>query len=136
MSQASQNETGELAKSLTKKTLVLTVAVAAALYLVGQAAWARGVGLGGLASVINILVMAKLLHRVFTPGADRNMGWQLASQGIRFGVMAAALGVALVFPARFTPLATAAGLFAVQITIYLDRFLLSRLATAHNLGSR
>jgi hypothetical protein len=70
--------------------------------------------------------MAWLLPRVVEPGRG-TPGWSLISLVLRLGLMALALALALVFPARVSVFACAAGLFLVQFTLLSDRLLGGRL---------
>ncbi|MCB2228853.1 MAG: ATP synthase subunit I [Desulfarculaceae bacterium] len=114
-------------KQVITRALLFAVGAALVLVLVGQAPWARGVALGAVASVANFLVMAWLLPRALDPARRRGQAFTVVSVALRFGLMAAALAVALSMPARVAPLAVAAGLFMVQFTLLSDRFLGGRL---------
>jgi len=109
------------------RALLLTVGGAIILTLTGQAAWARGLALGGLVSAVNFLVMAWLLPRALDPARRRGQAFTVGSVALRFGLMAGALAVALSMPHRVAPLATAAGLFMVQISLLSNRLLGGRL---------
>lgn len=114
-------------RQVITRALLFALGGALILTLAGQAAWARGLALGGLASVVNFLVMAWLLPRALDPAQRRGQAFTVASVALRFGLMAAALAVALAMPQRVTALATAAGLFTVQFTLMSDRLLGGRL---------
>ncbi len=113
----------EFAKTVIKHALFYTLAVAAVLLFCGKPSWARGLGLGGLASGINFLAMSLLLPRAVLTGGRSGQGWGALSLGLRLVLMGVAFGVALAMPQRFAPAACAVGLFAVQLTIFIDRFI-------------
>ncbi|MBU1273747.1 MAG: ATP synthase subunit I [Proteobacteria bacterium] len=114
-------------RQVITRALLFALGGALILTLAGQAAWARGLALGGLASAANFLAMAWLLPRALDPAQRRGQAFTVASVALRFGLMAAALAVALSMPQRVAPLAAAAGLFSVQFTLMSDRLLGGRL---------
>jgi len=116
-----------MAGALIKKALLITVGMALLFVALGNASWARGVILGGLASAANFYLMAMLLPRALGQSRRRAEGFSLFSLVARFGLMALALGLALTHPNKFAVGACAGGLFAVQVTIFLDRLVFSRL---------
>ncbi len=110
--------------SVIRQSLWLTLGAALVLMLVGEGRWARGVALGGLASVCNFWIMGGLLPRSVGPqGPSR--GWSLASLMGRFILMAAALALAMIFESRVAVGGCIAGLFAVQLTL-MTRQVLSK----------
>ena len=118
---------GVFVRQVITRALLFAVGGALILTVAGQASWARGLALGGLASAANFLVMAWLLPRALDPAQRRGQAFTVASVVVRFGLMAVALAVALSMPQRVAPLAAAAGLFTVQFTLLSDRFLGGRL---------
>lgn len=116
----------EYAKIVVRHALFNTLLAVLALTGFGRSEWAMGVGLGALASVVNFAAMTLLLRRALFRGG----GWGALSLGSRLILMGLALGVALTWPQWFTPAACAAGLFAVQITIFIDRFIVGLRARA------
>jgi ATP synthase I chain len=118
---------GRFVKQVITRALLFTVGFSLVLALAGQAAWARGLALGGLASAANFWLMAWLLPRALDPARRRGQAFTLASVVLRFALMGGALAVALSLPQRAAPLAAAAGLFMVQITLLSDRLLGGRL---------
>ncbi len=114
-------------RQVITRALLFALGGALVLIFIGQAAWARGLALGALASTLNFLVMAWLLPRALDPAQRRTQAFTVASVALRFGLMAAALAVALSMPQRVAPLAAAAGLFMVQFTLMSDRLLGGRL---------
>jgi hypothetical protein len=118
----SQNEPVGTAKRLARRSLFLLLIAALLLVGLGWPAWAKGLVLGGLASAANLVVMAWLLPRAVGRSRGRAQAASLGSIGLRFGLMGAALAIALMNPAEISWIAAAAGLFTVQITIFLDRW--------------
>jgi hypothetical protein len=110
------------AKRLARRSLFLLLIAALLLVGLGQPAWAKGLVLGGLASAANLAVMAWLLPRAVGRSRGRSQAMSLGSIGIRFALMGGALAIALSRPSEISWPAAAAGLFAVQITIFLDRW--------------
>jgi len=74
-----------------------------------------------------ITVGMALLFVALGQSRRRAEGFSLFSLVARFGLMALALGLALTHPNKFAVGACAGGLFAVQVTIFLDRLVFSRL---------
>ncbi|BEQ17097.1 ATP synthase subunit I [Desulfoferula mesophila] len=123
----SSGPTGVFLRQVITRALLFALGAALILTLIGQASWARGVALGALASAGNFLAMAWLLPRALDPAQRRGQAFTVLSVALRFGLMAAALAVALSMPQRVAPLAAAAGLFTVQFTLLSDRLLGGRL---------
>jgi len=116
-------EPAEFVRGIIKRSLAVTVAAAVLLGLIGGWHWGRGLGLGGLASVVNFWLMAGFLPRTLNPSRGKAEVLSLLSILVRFSVMAAAMGVALIFPQRFSIALTIVGLFMVQITLISGRVL-------------
>jgi hypothetical protein len=121
---------GVFVRQVITRALLFALGGALVLTLAGQAAWARGLALGGLASAVNFLIMAWLLPRALDPARRRGQAFTVGSVALRFALMAGALAVALSMPQRVAPLAAAAGLFMVQFTLLSDRLLGGRLVDA------
>ena len=68
--------------------------------ILGHPLWARGLALGGLASVINFIIMARLLPRALSGNSRQAQVNSLVSVVARFGLMAAALAIALLLPEK------------------------------------
>ena len=123
----SSGPTGVFLRQVITRALLFALGAALVLTLIGQASWARGVALGALASAANFLAMAWLMPRALDPAQRRGQAFTVLSVVLRFGLMAAALAVALSMPQRVAPLAAAAGLFTVQFTLLSDRLFGGRL---------
>ncbi|MEW5913925.1 MAG: ATP synthase subunit I [Thermodesulfobacteriota bacterium] len=129
MSHTTHSAGGGLSSFLRRvlvRSLLFTLSGALLLLALGQGSWARGLVLGGLASALNFLIMAWLLPRTLKPGRGA-LGGSLVSLVLRLGLMALALALALMYPARVSVFACAAGLFLVQFTLLSDRLLGGRL---------
>lgn len=116
-------DTADFAKSIIRQALLLTMAAVISLWIMGNLVWARGLALGSLASAANFALMAWLLPKILNPSRGRAQMLSLGGLSLRFAVMAAALGLALAKPDFMAPLATAVGLFSVQLTIGARRLL-------------
>lgn len=130
-SDATGESTARYVRAVLGRALLVTLVAALAFYVAGGQLWARGLALGGLASAANFVALAWFTPRALLGGR----GWGVGSLALRFGLMAAALAVALTHPDRFSPWATAAGLFVVQVTLLLEHVIGGR-GAAHSLGSR
>ncbi len=117
------NDIAPLVRLVVRRSLGLTLAAAAVLYLWGNASWARGMALGGLVSAANFALMAFLLPRAIGPSRRRAEGWSLLSLSVRLGLMAAALLLANLFPKHLALIPCALGLFTVQASILGGRLL-------------
>jgi|GEM_PF-1258876 len=115
-----------LVEGVAKRALILTLAVCLILVVMGRLAWAKGLALGGLVSVVNFTLMAWLLPKALGAGRRRSEGWAFGSLALRFSLMALALGWCLYKPQSLSVAACAAGLFVVQLTLLTNRFLPER----------
>lgn len=109
------------ATAMIRGGLFLTLAAALILMALGHAALAKGAALGGLASAANFFLMARLMRRALTPSRKRAEAFSVLSLIIRFGVMAAALALCLLYPRKLSVFACMAGLFSVQICVIAER---------------
>ncbi len=105
------------------------------LLALGQASWAKGLALGGLASAVNFALMAVFLPKAVGRGRGRAEAFSFFSLIIRFAVMGAALALALYYRPAVAVGACAAGLFMVQFTLVAERWL-GRVWPAYFAGSR
>ena len=106
-------------KDRSRWALLLALAAAIVLILIGNKPAARGVALGGLFSVVNFMIMSRTLagRMARTGWSGRSFGflWILARLGL------AALVLTLAFKTDYLDVAaTAAGLFAVQAALLLQ----------------
>jgi len=72
-------------------TLLLILVVAGTLLLAGYRPWARGVALGGAASLANLLIMAGDVRRQRPLVGDRGMSPGYGRYALRMAIIAAAL---------------------------------------------
>ena len=121
----SETDFNSYAGKAIRRGLILCMSVALVLYALGEPAWAKGLALGGLGSALNIGVMALLLPKAVDP-LQRASWMGVASLAARYGIMALALGVCVLYPGRFAFLACAAGLFSVQLGLVLENWWSSR----------
>ncbi|UCG38603.1 MAG: ATP synthase subunit I [bacterium] len=94
-------------------TLTIILTCAGIFLLVGLNRWARGVALGGAASLVNLLVMASDVRRQGAMAVERGMRPGYGRYALRMAVMAAAL----IYSARSADIAlwaTIPSLFASQ----------------------
>ena len=105
------------------RSLLLTLLGALILMVLGHAAWAKGLALGGLTSAANFFIMAWLLPRALTPQGRKAQAWSLVSVTSRFGLMAVVVGLALSWPRSLSLPWCLVGLFTVQITLIIGRLL-------------
>ena len=102
-----------------RRALILAALAAFIFLLLGLKAEAKGVALGGLFSVLSFY----LLSRVVIAQADRQ-GWSGRTYGFVWVlVRLAILALPLILAAKsgiFDLAATAGGLFAVQVALFLD----------------
>lgn len=110
-------------KDVIRKTLLLAVALALVLVGLGHTAWAKGLALGSLASVLNFFLMASFLPRLLGVKRGRAEALSLFSLFVRFTVMGAALAVCLYFSQTFSIYTCVPGLFAVQVCLVVIHFL-------------
>lgn len=108
-------------RSLIKRTLFLVLGAALLLLLAGQAPWAKGLAIGGVASAANLFLMALMLPRVLGRKRGAAEGMSFLSIVIRFAVMGGALALALTSGGKVSVAATAVALFSVQIVMIAER---------------
>jgi len=105
------------ARRIFYRTLALVLAVTGIFLLVGQKPWAKGIALGGSASMINLLLMVGDVRKQVVITAKRGT-WRVATRHIlRLMVLAAAL----VFAARSEDIALWAAIpaiFTSQIVLF------------------
>ena len=115
-------------RRLARGGFTAVVAVALVMYVAGYGSLARGVVLGALFSVLNFVLMAQILP--YQLGVGRNRGRAslvaLGSLGLRLALMAVPLIVSARSD-RFNFWATAAGLFTIPVSIFVDHTIVRRL---------
>ena len=72
-------------------TLLLVLVVAGILLLAGYRPWARGVVLGGVASLVNLVIMAGEVRRQGPMAGDQGMRLAYGKYALRMAVIAAVL---------------------------------------------
>ena len=73
------------------RTLLLILAIAGIFLLMGHIRWARGIVLGGAASLVNLLVMAGELRRQGPAVGEKGIRPLYGSYALRMAITAAAL---------------------------------------------
>ena len=76
--------------------LALVLIPAGVLVFIGLDAWARGVALGGAASLVNLLLMVRDIRRQAGSSVHKMVNASVGSYSLRMGFMAAALTYAAV----------------------------------------
>ncbi|WP_170161723.1 ATP synthase subunit I [Desulfosoma caldarium] len=119
-------------RRLTRVTFTGAVAVAVGLYGLGYVAVAKGLVLGSLFSVVNFVIMSRVLPYQIRAGGTRKKATSVAmlSFVLRMGLFAIPLFVAL-RNQQFQFWAVVLGLLTVQVAIFIDHVLLK-----HCLGLR
>jgi hypothetical protein len=106
-------------------TLSLILVVAGVFLLTGLKVWARGVILGGAASLVGLVIMARDVRRQGAAAAGKVVGPGYGSYALRMSILAAALVYAAT-SARIALWATIPAIFAAQIVMTLGEVLESR----------
>ena len=106
-------------------TLSLVILAAAALLLAGLRSWARGVVLGGSASLVNLLIMAAQARWQMSLLAGQSQMSGYGRYALRMAVLAAALMYAAINPnvELWGPIPS---LFAAQVVMFAGEFLEGR----------
>ena len=112
-------------KVITFQILVLAGLVAMVGLLFGYPAVAKGFVLGSLFSLLNFLVMARGTARRLGQSRGRATASSGANLVVRLALMAAPLYLAITMP-QFNIVATAAGLFNLQLSIVIYGFVVER----------
>ncbi len=115
------SEPDNFVRSLIKRTLFVVLGASLLLLCVGLPAWAKGLAIGGVASVANIFFMALMLPRVLGRKRGAAEGMSFLSISIRFAVMGGALALALTSRGEVSVAATAVALFSVQLVMIAER---------------
>jgi hypothetical protein len=103
-------------------TLLLILVVAGILLFTGHRPWARGVVLGGMASLVNLVIMAGDVRRQGSMVEGRSMGVAYGKYALRMTAIAAVL----IYSATSTKIAfwgTVPALFASQLIMTAGEFL-------------
>jgi len=98
------------------RTLLLIVAVAGVFLLAGHRPLARGVVLGGAASLVNLVVMAGDVRRQGAKAGDRGMSPSYGSYALRMAVIIAVL-IYSAITIKIVFWATVPALFASQLVM-------------------
>jgi hypothetical protein len=108
--------------------MLVAIAGAVVLMLVGEKAIGKGLVLGTLFSAVNFVVMAQLLHRTLAGSRTRSTAAALGSILFRFSLMAVPLVISLRTDAIHLA-GVVIGLFMVQLTLLFDAYLRNRLSS-------
>jgi hypothetical protein len=118
-------------KTLCSHAMLGAVAGAVLLLLIGEKAFAKGLVLGTLFSVVNFVLMGQFLPRQMAGSRTRASAAALGSIVIRFTLLAIPLVVSLrVDSVHF--IAVVIGLFMVQLTMLFDLFVRRRFSSVRN----
>lgn len=109
----------QLQKRYCSRAMIIAIAGALLLILIGYKPMGRGLVLGALFSIINFVLMAHTIQARLGKSQNRATLFALVSLWLRFAVMAVPLIVALSFEAYHIATAVV-GLFMVQFVILLE----------------
>ena len=109
----------QLQKRYCSRAMLIAIAGALLLILIGFKPMGKGLVLGTLFSIINFLLMAHTIQARLGKSQKRATQFALLSLWLRFAVMAVPLIVALSFESYHIA-TTVVGLFMVQLVILLE----------------
>lgn len=114
-------EVSRYVRLVLQRSLLLVLLVSVFCLVIGEWPWAKGLALGGVASAVNLFLMALFLPRLIGRRRGAAEGMSLLSLLVRFSVMGLALAVSLLSGGEVSVFATAAGLLSVQVVILGSR---------------
>lgn len=119
-------EIKDIQKKYCSQAMIVAIAAAVVLIILGEKTIGKGLLLGALFSTINFIIMGQLITFKLGTSRSKASAFALISVLFRFAILAIPLILSMKFQA-FHFAGVAVGLFMVQLTILFNNLILDRL---------